>query len=376
MSARENIQKAKSAIIIDHPFFASLLLSLPMTEDNNIKTMATDGKSLRYNDAFMSSLSVSEVKFVLCHEVLHCVFMHMFRRGNKNAGKYNIAADYVINDILTKEAKTGTMPKGCLLNSALVQQGGGTTEGVYALLPDSDNDKKPGDIGAAMDDVQDAGQDDASTSQAEAEMRVKVIQAANAAKAYGQLSKGIEKLVLEATKTRTDWRAILKCFLSERAKIDLSYSKPKRRWLGDDIYLPSLIGEQMGPIAIAIDCSGSISKDILDLFASEIKSICSEATPREVHLMYFDTAILKHDSFTSNETIETRHIEGGGTAFSPVFSFIESQGIEPCACVFLTDLECYDFGKEPTYPVMWASIRDNMKAPFGEIVFIKEDNPQ
>jgi len=60
---------------------------------------------------------------------------------------------------------------------------------------------------------------------------------------------------------------------------------------------------------------------------------------------------------------------GGGTAFSPVFEYIEEHGIEPIAIVFLTDLCCDDFGNEPNCPVLWVST-DEGTAPFGEVVLM------
>jgi predicted metal-dependent peptidase len=65
-------------------------------------------------------------------------------------------------------------------------------------------------------------------------------------------------------------------------------------------------------------------------------------------------------------------VGGGGTAFSPVFKFIEDKDLNPMACVFLTDLYCGDFGNTPHYPVLWATIGDE-KAPFGEVLSIKEN---
>ena len=64
---------------------------------------------------------------------------------------------------------------------------------------------------------------------------------------------------------------------------------------------------------------------------------------------------------------------GGGTAFSPIFRFMQDKDIDPVACVVLTDLCCDDFGDEPAYPVLWVS---NMKgdAPWGEIVYMEGVN--
>ena len=360
MDTKELLTKAKTALILDQPFYATLLLSMPLVEDSGVKTFAVNGETIRYNKEFLESLSLGETTFVLAHEVMHCVLQHMYRRGSRDPKRWNIAGDYIINEILVSD-RVGNMPKGALYNPALVAQGKGTSEGVYDLLPDDTKDE-------SLDDCQDgATEGSAESAQKQAEMRVKIIQAASAAKAHGQLSAGLQRIVKDATKTRTDWKSVLRRFLSERARTDLSYAKPKRRYLADDIYLPSLIGEKLGEILIAVDCSGSIDEKQLNEFAAEIKAICSDVAPSKLHVVYFDSEITHHDTFGPDDAVEIRAHGGGGTAFSPIFEFAAKQAIEPSACVVLTDLDCSDFGQAPAYPVLWASTRRE-QAPFGEVV--------
>jgi predicted metal-dependent peptidase len=57
----------------------------------------------------------------------------------------------------------------------------------------------------------------------------------------------------------------------------------------------------------------------------------------------------------------------GGTAFSPIFQFLEDNDINPVATVVLTDLCCDDFGPAPSYPTLWVSNYAD-KAPWGEVV--------
>ena len=45
----------------------------------------------------------------------------------------------------------------------------------------------------------------------------------------------------------------------------------------------------------------------------------------------------------------------GGTRFSPVFEYVEKQGIVPLALLYLTDLECGETITDPGYPVLWVS---------------------
>lgn len=369
------LPKAKAQLVLDQPFFASILLSMPIREDNSIPTMATNGDEMRYNAEWLGKLNLQELIFVLAHETMHCVFQHMYRRGNRDHKRFNIAADYVINDLLSRD-RIGKMPEGGLLDADIVKRGNGTAEGVYNLLPEEPQGQNgkgypgAGEPGGSMDTVEDAGKDEAERAEKEAQMKVKVIQAANAAKMAGKLSSGLERLVGEITKPKVDWRAVLRRFLTERVKTDLTYARPKRRWLAEDIYMPSMTGQGMGQIVVAVDCSGSISPRILNEFASEIRAIVEETRPPETHIIYFDSQVCGYEKFGPDDTVKLTPHGGGGTAFSPVFKYIEKNSITPVACVFLTDLYCDDFGPKPDYPVLWVS-NGETKAPWGEVVKIQ-----
>lgn len=374
MDAAQLISKAKVNLILDHPFFATLLLAMPLIERAETATMETDGETVWFNPQWTAKHTLPEITFVLAHETLHGVFGHTLRRGAKTPNRWNIATDYVINDLLVAE-KVGTMPKGALFNSQLVAQGGGTAEGVYALLPEDSEGKAPGTKGGALDGLVQPSQDKSVLSQKESEMRVKVVQARNAAKMHGKLSGGIDRLVKELVRTETDWRSVLRRFLSERAKTDLSYARPKRRFLAEDIYLPSLVGEKLGAIEVAIDCSGSVSPAMLDMFCAEIRAIAQDTMPSEIRITYFDHTVLKRETFGPDDTITLKPVGGGGTAFSPVFKTVNADETPPVAVVVLTDLMCNDFGPAPEYPVLWASTDRNHNAvPFGEITYLKEVN--
>ena len=59
--AAERIRKARTALLLDHPFFGSLLFRLKGEECRSIPTMATNGVVLRYNPAFVDTLSTAGV---------------------------------------------------------------------------------------------------------------------------------------------------------------------------------------------------------------------------------------------------------------------------------------------------------------------------
>ena len=84
MKAKEMMAKARAGLILDMPFFGSLALKLKLVEDPTCDTAWTDGVSMGYNPAWIESLSLSEVKGIVCHEVMHCSNQHQNRRDSRD----------------------------------------------------------------------------------------------------------------------------------------------------------------------------------------------------------------------------------------------------------------------------------------------------
>ena len=99
---------ARVSLLIKESFFGVLAMNLELIEVDAITaermtTAAVDGRRLWYNPEFIKTLTPDELKFLVGHEVLHCVYNHLYRRFDRDPKIYNMAADYVINAIL-KEA--------------------------------------------------------------------------------------------------------------------------------------------------------------------------------------------------------------------------------------------------------------------------------
>mgnify|MGYP003635721880 CR=1 FL=1 len=73
--------KARSRMLMESPFFGTLSLKLKLTEDNDIKTLATDGVRLLFSPKFIEGLTPLELIGGVAHEVMHCVLNHHTRRG-------------------------------------------------------------------------------------------------------------------------------------------------------------------------------------------------------------------------------------------------------------------------------------------------------
>lgn len=356
------LAKAKTNLVLSHPFVGSIALNLPYQIDQSIPTAATNGKVIKFNPDFVDTLTDEELVFLVAHECFHPMLEHNFRRNERDHRKWNQAGDYVINQLLTDE-KIGKMPKQGLLNKQTYDAGNGTTDGIYNILPDNPDGDEP------LDDCEDGEGTPAEKEQQRAEWKVKVAQAAQAAKMMGKLSANIERLVGEVLQPKVDWRDVLRRFI-EKAKTDeRSFARPNRRFVQQGLYLPTVAGEAMGELAFCVDMSGSIDDKTANQFAAEMLTVFEDCKPSKIHLIFFSHEVCAYDVIERDGEFKFNPRGGGGTAFSPCFKYMEDNGINPVACVFLTDLCCDDFGDAPDYPVLWVSTEKGT-APFGEVVLM------
>ena len=372
----KRLSKAKTSLILEHPFVGVIALNMKMTfseatpEGMPVPTATTNGKRVVFNPDFVGSLTDEELKFLVAHECMHPMLEHNYRRHERDHKKWNAAADYVINKLLVDD-KIGKMPEIGLISDELYNAGGGTSDGIYKLLPDNDDDGggTGGDGPSQLDNCEDGEGTQQERDQDAAIWKVKVAQAAQAAKMMGKLSAGMERLVNEVLNPKVDWRDVLQRFTEKCRNDTRSWARPNRRFLSQGLYLPSMDGEVMGELVFAIDCSGSIGQDEINQFAAEVTIVHEDHKPSAIHVVYFDSKVCHYDVFGRDDEVAICGHGGGGTAFSPVFQYLEDHDIEPVATIFLTDLCCNDFGEQPAYPVLWVS-NHSEEAPWGEVVMM------
>src|ERR1700757_4574927 len=114
LSSVVRIQKSRAALLLDHPFFGTLLFRLGAQARSSIATMATDGVSLYFNPEFVEGLSSAELIGTLAHECMHLALQHHTRRVGRNPRRWNMACDYAINPMLVDAGLT--LPKGVLMD--------------------------------------------------------------------------------------------------------------------------------------------------------------------------------------------------------------------------------------------------------------------
>jgi len=141
--------------------------------------------------------------------------------------------------------------------------------------------------------------------------------------------------------------------------------------MSSGVILPTLYNQELPPIVIGVDTSGSINQDELKQFAGEIDDILNQY-PTTLTVIYCDTKVNHVETFTAEDRpIRLEAKGGGGTKFSPVFEAVNQMEDLPACVVYLTDLDCNDFGKEPGYPVLWINTGGRKTVPWGEIIRMK-----
>lgn len=359
--------RARTALILDEPFFGQLVMNLNLVEDTSIPTLCVSRNTVRYSPAFIRTLPPNQIKAALAHEVGHCVLDSFGRRGDRDPRGWNIATDYKINEML-KDAGF-ELGNGWLYNPAYADPM--TAEHIYELIPKDKNGNSPGtgDEGGALDDQDESSSAD-ETDMSPTDWKTAVVQAATVARQQGKLPKAAERYVEAITSPKVDWRAQLRRFATERSRDDYSWARPNRRMLQYGIILPSLYSESMGEMVVVIDTSGSIDQPTLNAFGAEICAIQSVARPSKLHVIYCDAEVNHVDVFTPDETPQFKMHGGGGTDFCPPFEYIDKHGLQATCGAYLTDGYGRFPEQGPAFPFMWCMTTD-VNPPWGETIRVE-----
>lgn len=417
MTAKQKVQAARTTLVLDQPFFGVLALRLKIVEDPGCGTAWTDGVSMGYDPVFVEQLTAAELTSVIAHEVMHCANGHPWRRDNREMIRWNYACDYAINPVI--EQAGFKLPRKVISGRPFEPLrdkdfDGKSAEWIYARLPEtvvitvqlggggtgdpqSGSGKgrgsakgKSGDDGGSPQggpaagqpgrfpaaggcDVRDAPSSAAADGVTEAEWQQAVVQAAVSAKARGMLPAALERFAAQAAQPRVDWRSVLHRFVQQAAREDYSWKLPNPRYLAGGLYMPSMHSETVGPLAIAVDTSGSVDDVLLSQFAAELRSVADDVRPIRIHVIYCDAKVNRVETFERDDMLELRPRGGGGTSFAPVMDWVDEQDEQPVALIYLTDLDGSHRPEPPGMPVLWAAPNEpgRLTPPYGEVVVLQ-----
>lgn len=379
-AATTKLNKAKIALMTrkDSTFFSTVCLSLRHEFADTISTADCNGTRVRYSPAFLDSLTIPEVTFLMLHETLHAAYLHIIRSASKDRKKFNYAADYVINLQLVKMGYT--MPQGGLIDYAYE---GMSVEEVYKIIPDPPEDYEP-DLTEPGDD----GTPDPNSKEGQSEAQ---------AKAHEKLQKDMDKILVRAAvqsrmskdsagaipgdlqryldsliNPRLPWYQLLRRLLNKVAKNDYSWRRPNRRYFPDHI-LPSQHSEVLADIAVATDVSGSVTKAQFNHFISEAASIIRSMRPKNLSFIQFDTEIKSVDMINSlNDLKKVKFTGHGGTNLNALFQWAQEH--KPHILIIFTDGKFRMPEQKLSMPVFWVIHSNaNFTAPQGKVIHYNFD---
>ena len=389
-NARERLVTARIGLLLRHSFFGNLATRMQLVNaDEWCSTAATDGLKFYYNSRFIMMLKPKEVEFLVGHEVLHVVYDHIGRRGNRDPQLWNIADDYAVNADL-KRHKVGEFIKTvpCLYE---VKYDGKSAEEIYDDLYEKAEKINVEDLIDQMIDDHMEGENQGENDGEEIdgsgkvkgrpkmspeerervrqEVKQAIINAAQGAEA-GSIPKGVERMIKQHTNPVMPWRELIQTNLTSAIRTDFSFMRPNRRGWHMDAIMPGMTPGEEIDVVVSLDMSGSITDKQGQAFLGEIAGMMDAFDGYKVHVFCFDTETYNPQDFTSEnmDTIDSyQPVGGGGTDFDCIFQYLKDNAIEPKRLIVFTDgYPCGSWGDPDYCDTTWIIHGDkDPNPPFG-----------
>ncbi len=374
MTYHTKLNRAKSKLMLEHPYFGTLASALEVVPDNQEMTLRSDGVTLFINEEYIQRLSVEEMEFVLANGAMHALLKHQERGAERVGWLWQEASDLAINAMLVKN--------GLVCPEYLPYQPqfeGMYTEEIYAILhesmeenPQSEQESSPqGDLSkeqSRREPISASGQGEREGEVERISMQEQFEQLFQKSQRQGTLPKDLKWVVPTLFVSRVDWRTLLHRAIDAYAKSTYSFFPPNQKYLYCGIYLPTLSSDLLR-LVIAIDTSGSIDQSLLAGFMAEVESIMQHFPHYEIELLTADSRIQSHEQFVTGEPLSYEVKGGGGTDFRPVFEWIEQRGAYPTLLLYFTDGMGSFPHAPPHYDVIWV-VPEQIVPPFGEVLVL------
>jgi predicted metal-dependent peptidase len=386
---REILVTARVGMLLRASFFGNLATRLKLINaDEWCATAATDGRNFYYNTRFIKMLRPKEVEFLFGHEVLHVVYDHFGRRGERHPMLSNVAADYCVNADLKKH-RVGEFITSvpCLYES---KYEGMSYEEVYddlyknaekidineliqKLLDDHMEDDSDSDSDGENQDGKNRVKRPKLTEEEKAAIRDEIKEAMLSAAQTcdaGNIPAGVKRIIQDLTEPKMNWRELIRQQIESTVKSDFTWLRTSRKGWDMDAVMPGMKTQEAIDICVMIDMSGSISDSQGRDFVSEVKGIMETFEDYRIHIGCFDTEVYNMQVFTADnleDISEYRLDGGGGTDFDCFFDYFKKEDIEPKKLVVFTDGYPGGSWGDPNYcDTVWIIHGDkNPDPPFG-----------
>jgi len=389
-TAERKLQTARVTVMRNDKFRAlgGVMMMGKVEVNDTCKTACTNGRDELYGRDFINKLQRKELAFVCLHETMHKALRHLttWRKLFKIDGQVaNQACDYVINNMLVKMDPNETviaMPRdetGQLIGLYDPRFNGMNEKQVFDIL--MDEKEEDGGGGGGDDKGFDEHDWEGAADMPEEEQKKlgeEIERTMRQGLMAGNAAGDLERLFGELLAPKVDWRDVLREFVQSVCcgMDDSSWNRVNKRFVGDDVYFPTMISESIGEIVVAPDMSGSCTHYITP-FLSEVKAIMDEVHPEKLHLLYWDHVVAGHEEYDASNmdslVQSTKPRGGGGTDPRSVMNYVNNRNIKPQCIIILTDGEVGgNWGTEWNAPVLWVVVGNrNIVAPVGTTIHME-----
>lgn len=305
--AEQIINKAIQEIVFKYNAYAPIISSFRIVYSNEIPTMGVDKYArLMINPDFVVKQQVY-AKGIIIHEVLHVFFGHTTDTRSKLAYTddtehnkiANIAEDCAINQFIRED-----LPKETINPSTLSEILGNirldyneSAEYYYDKIIENMPKQQQivVNVMCSTDEMNTSKMQDTLDKMgiehiSQEEVNDKVLQTAQEiCKSRGMGYGGLVDFAMELMNPKVDWRPLLQATVRNAEKKVWSihskqtYKRVSRR--SGQILIPKRYGEKIA-VALSFDTSGSISRDMVNQFLSEIKSCMKYSEIKECALWH------------------------------------------------------------------------------------------
>lgn len=227
----------RATIVRELPFFGRLLLHLQLGFAN-CETAYTGQKRIVFDPEFANKLNDNELKFIMLHELFHCVLNHCARSKGKVNYIYNIACDIVVNSIILETLGLKSIE---IAENEVMHIAPDDTEGkehsadeVYQMLISLNDKVLKNKYGAPPIDTHIVWEQLSSDGSEKWQARIKE---ASKSCCNGNIPLGMKRHIEDINHNpKCNWRQLLRDYIQFN-KGDYTYNTPDRRFT--DIIIPS-----------------------------------------------------------------------------------------------------------------------------------------
>lgn len=373
------LQNCRNELYLDFPYLDGAFAALEYEADSEVSTIGTDGEKIYFNPAFLLKKYLDDpvaVKRGYLHMLLHCLYLHIFMEPEEDVEMWNRECDLFVENLIDsacEERKCSSLDR----RNREIQKDGAV----------SSDDCRFDDHRLWRRNAEAASGGKRKREKWERILAYTSQNKTGTQSRAGSQSNSRQEELDGIYRSKYDYRKFLKQFCRLREEVELDtesfdyifYRFGMEHYGNLPLIEPLEYKEvnRLEELVVAIDTSGSCSRETVQRFLGETYSILSEKenffSRMKVYIVQCDCFVQKVDVIHSEEewkeysrqiTIQGR----GGTDFRPVFELIRQEKEKKelknlRALIYFTDGDGIYPGQKPDYETAFVFLRrtDKMK---------------